>query len=181
MAIAQNISKFYKSATDRDFSRDFLFRITQLQLAGVEALVDEDLVYLRAAALPGRAITNVATPYMGLPFNIPGNATYPGSDSYKISFYLDAQSSLRNFLERGSRELFNDLTSTGNYTTPGNDSYIELQQLDKQLEPIDGGKYKLIGASLRTVDPIEYSIAEGNGKWVTIDATISYHFYTILA
>ena len=180
MAVNQNISKFYKSATDRDFSRDFLFRITQLKLAGVEPLVDEDLVYLRTAALPGRAITNVPTPYMGLPFNIPGNATYPGSDSYKIEFYLDAKSTLRNFLERGSRELFNDITSTGNYTTPGNDSYIELQQLDKQLEPIKGGKYKLIGASLRTVDPIEYSIAEGNGKWVTIGATISYHFYTIL-
>jgi hypothetical protein len=178
--INQTISKFYKSATDRDFSRDFLFRITQLQLAGVEPLQDDDLVYLRTAQLPGRAITNVPTPYMGLPFNIPGNATYPGSDAYKISFYLDAKSTLRNFLERGSRQLFNDVTSTGNYTTPGIDSFIELEQLDKQLEPVEGGKYKLIGASLRNVEPIEYSIAEGNGKWVTIDATISYHFYTVL-
>lgn len=177
--VNQNIQKFYKAATDRDFSRDFLFRITQLKLAGVESLVDQDLVYLKTASLPGRNITNVETPYMGLPFNIPGNATYPGSDSYKVSFYLDAKSTLRNFLERASREIFNDLTSTGNYTTPGVDSYIELQQLDKQLEPIPGGKYKLIGASLRNVEPIEYSIAEGNGKWVTIDATISYHFYVV--
>lgn len=181
MPINQNIQKFYKSATDRDFSRDFLFRITQLKLDGVEPLVDEDLVYLRTAALPGRAITNVPTPYMGLPFNIPGNATYPGSDAYRVSFYLDSESKLRNFLERGSRQIFNDLTSTGNYTTPGNDSYIELAQLDKQLNPIEGGKYKLIGASLRNVEPIEYNIAEGNGTWVTIDATISYHFYVLPA
>lgn len=179
MPVNQTIQKFYKSAVDRDFSRDFLFRITQLQLAGVEPLVDDDLVYLKAAALPGRDITNVPTPYMGLDFNIPGNATYPGSDAYQVSFYLDANSALRNFLERSSRELFNDLTSTGNYSTPGVGNFIELQQLDKQLEPIAGGKYKLIGASLRRVQPIEYNIAEGKGNWVTIDAQIAYHFYTV--
>ena len=179
MAVNQHITKFYKSATDRDFSRDFLFRVTQLKLAGMQPLDDDDLVYVRTASLPGRAVTNVPTPFMGLPFNIPGNATYPGSDAYKISFYLDANSSLRRFLENASRELFDDASSTGNYSTPGNEAYLVLQQLDKQLEPIKNGKYKLIGASLRTIDPVEYSISEGTGKWVTIDATIAYHFYTI--
>lgn len=181
MPINQDIQKFYKSAVDRDFARDFLFRVTQLQLAGVEPLVDDDLVYIRTASLPGRNITNVPAPFMGLPFNVPGNATYPGSDAYSVNFYLDANSRLRNYLERASREIFNDLTSTGNYTTPGIENYIELQQLDKQLEPIAGGKYKLIGASIRNVEPIEYSIAEGTGQWVQIAATIAYHFYTVPA
>ena len=181
MPINQDIQKFYKSAVDRDFARDFLFRVTQLQLAGVEPLVDDDLVYIRAANLPGRNITNVPTPFMGLPFNIPGNSTYPGSDAYNITFYLDANSRLRNYLERASREVFNDLTSTGNYTTPGVDSYLELQQLDKQLEPIAGGRYKLIGASIRNVDAINYSISEGTGKWVEVAATVAYHFYTVPA
>lgn len=181
MPIDQDIQKFYKSAVDRDFARDFLFRVTQLQLAGVEPLVDDDLVYIRTASLPGRNITNVPAPFMGLPFNVPGNATYPGSDAYGVNFYLDANSRLRNYLERASREIFNDLTSTGNYTTPGIENYIELLQLDKQLEPIAGGKYKLIGASIRNVEPIEYSIAEGTGQWVQIAATIAYHFYTVPA
>jgi len=181
MPINQDIQKFYKSAVDRDFARDFLFRVTQLQLAGVEPLVDDDLVYVRTASLPGRNITNVAAPFMGLPFNVPGNATYPGSDAYSVNFYLDANSRLRNYLERASREIFNDLTSTGNYTTPGVENYIELQQLDKQLDPIAGGRYKLIGASIRNVEPIEYSISEGTGQWVQIGATIAYHFYTVPA
>lgn len=181
MPVKQSIQTFYKSAVDRDFSRDFLFRVTQFQLAGVEPLVDEDLVYIKTAELPGRNITNVETPFMGLPFNIPGNATYPGSDGYAIKFYLDADSAIRNFLERSSREIFNDLTSTGNYTTPGIENYLELQQLDKKLDPIAGGKYKLIGASLRNVQPIEYAIAEGNGNWVECNATVAYHFYTVPA
>jgi len=181
MAVDQNIQKFYRSAIDRDFARDFLFRVTQLQLQGVEPLVDDDLVYLKTSRVPGRSITNVSTPYMGLPFNIPGNATYPGSDAFNVAFYLDADSRLRNYLERASRELFNDLTSTGNYTTPGIENYIELQQLDKELEPIAGGRYKLIGASLREVQPVEYNIAEGTGQWVEIASTIAYHFYTVTA
>jgi len=181
MPINQSISKFYKSAQDRDFARDFSFRVTQLQLQGVEPLVDDDLVYLKTSRIPGRSITNVETPYMGLPFNIPGNAKYPGSDSFEVKFYLDANSTLRNFLERASRELFNDLTSTGNYTTPGIENFIELQQLDKELNPIAGGRYKLIGASLREIQPVEYTIAEGTGQWVEIASTIAYHFYTVTA
>jgi hypothetical protein len=181
MPINQDIQKFYKSAVERDFSRDFLFRVTQLQLAGVEPLLDDELVYIRTASLPGRNITNIPTPFMGLPFNIPGGATYAGSDAYSVNFYLDANSRLRNYLERASREIFDDVNSTGNYSTPGVENYIELLQLNKQLDPIPGGKYKLIGASIRNVEPIEYSIAEGTGNWVQANATIAYHFYTVPA
>lgn len=181
MPVNQSIQDFYKVALERDFARDFNFRVTQFQLQGVEPLFDDDLVYCKAAELPGRQITNVAAPYMGLDFNIPGGATYPGSDSYKLTFYLDADSRLRNFFERASRELFDDITSTGNYTTPGVGNYIELQQLDKQLEPIPGGRYKLIGASFRNVSPISYKMAEGKGSYMEIDVTASYHFYTVTA
>ena len=152
--VNQAIQNFYRVAADRDFSRDFLFRVTGMQLQGVPALTDNDLVYIKTAALPGRAISNVAAPYMGLNFNIPGNVSYPGSDAYNLSFFLDADSQIRNYFEGASRALFDDVTSTGEYGTPDDDFYIQLAQLDKELEPIS--EYKLVGASLRSVNNIDY-------------------------
>ena len=176
MPVSQNIQNFYRIAADKDFSRDFLFRITQMQLQGVPALEEGDLVYAKAAALPGRNITNVAVPYMGLNLNVPGSVVYPGSEGYGLDFYLDGESSLRNYFETASRSLFDDQTSTGEYGTPDDDFYIQLAQLDKELEPV--AEYKLVGASLRTVDNIGYDIAGGTGATVSVNATVSYHFYT---
>tara|TARA_R110001592_G_scaffold250497_2_gene513108 strand:- start:3631 stop:4170 length:540 start_codon:yes stop_codon:yes gene_type:complete len=176
MPVNQNIQNFYRTAADKDFSRDFLFRVTQMQLQGVPALEEGDLIYVKTASLPGRNITNVAVPYMGLNLNIPGTATYPGSEAYSLSLYLDADSNLRNYFETASRSLFDDQTSTGEYGTPDDDFFIQLAQLDKDLEPI--AEYKLIGASLRSVNNIQYNIAGGTGTTVAIDATVSYHFYT---
>jgi len=179
MPVNQNIQQFYRQAAARDFSRDFLFRVTELVLQGVNPLGDGDLVYARTAALPGRSITNVAVPYMGLNINVPGTATYPGSDSYSIAFYLDAASNLRNYFETASRTLFDDQTSTGGYGTPGRESYILLEQLDKQLNPIAGGKYKLNGASIRGIENIGYNMAEGTGNIVPFSVTFAYHYYTV--
>ena len=176
MPVNQNIQNFYRAAADKDFSRDFLFRVTQMQLQGVPALEEGDLIYVKTASLPGRNIGNVAIPYMGLQLNVPGAATYPGSDAYALSFYLDAESSLRNYFETASRSLFDDQSSTGEYGTPDDDFFIQLAQLDKELEPVS--EYKLVGASLRSVSDIGYNIAEGTGATVQIDATVSYHFYT---
>lgn len=176
MPVNQNIQNFYRAAADRDFSRDFLFRVTQMQLQGVPALDEGDLIYVKTAQLPGRNIGNVSVPYMGLNLNVPGAVTYPGSEGYQLSFYLDADSNLRNYFEAASRSLFDDQTSTGEYGTPDDDFFIQLAQLDKELEPV--AEYKLIGASLRNVNGIGYDIASGSGQTVSIDATISYHFYT---
>ena len=176
MPVNQNIQNFYRIAADKDFSRDFLFRITQMQLQGVPALDEGDLVYAKTAELPGRTIGNVAVPYMGLNLNVPGAVTYPGSDQYGLDFYLDGESSLRNYFETASRSLFDDQTSTGEYGTPDDDFYIQLAQLDKDLEPI--AEYKLVGASLRNVSGITYEIANGTGATVSVAATVSYHFYT---
>lgn len=180
MPVDQNIQQFYRIAQDRDFSRDFLFRVTQMQLQGVPALQDSELVYVKTASLPGRNITNVTAPYMGLNFNVPGSVTYPGSDSYSLTFYLDGQSVLRNYLENASRNLFDDQVSTGAYGTPGFNNFIQLEQLDKSLEPITNGKYKLVGASIRNIDNISYDIAAGTGNIVNVTATIAYQYYELV-
>lgn len=174
-SVNQNIQNFYRVAASRDFSRDFLFRVTDLKLDGLPAMNEEQLIYAKAAALPGRTITNVAVPYMGLPLNVPGNVTYPGSEGYALNFFLDADSALRNYFETASRNLFDDQSSTGAYGTPDDNSYITLAQLDKNLEIIT--QYKLIGASLRAINSIEYTMSAGTGQTVDVGVTIAYHFY----
>ena len=124
--VNQSIQNFYRVAADRDFSRDFLFRLTQMQLQGVPALTENELVYVKTAALPGRAISNIPVPYMGLDFNIPGSVKYTGSEAYNLTFFLDANSQLRNYFEGASRALFDDTTSTGEYGTPDDDFFIQF-------------------------------------------------------
>ena len=173
--VNQNIQNFYKVAAAKDFSRDFLFRVVELNIAGVPAMTEDQLIYAKGGAIPGRQITNIAAPYMGLNLNVPGGVTYPGSEGYNLTFYLDSQSELRTFFEAASRNLFDDLTSTGAYGTPDGTNYIILSQLDKDLNPIS--TYKLIGASIRSIGNIAYNISGGTGSTVEVTATIAYHFY----
>lgn len=177
MAVNQTIQSFYRTATDKDFSRDFLFRVQSMNLPGAGSMPESELVYAKAANLPGRNITNVPVPYMGLNFNVPGNATYPGSEGYSLTFYLDADSKIRTYFEAASRGLFDDSTSVGGYGTPDDDYFITLIQLNKSLEPIENGTYKLIGASVRNITDVTYSIAAGTGQTVDVTATIAYHYY----
>jgi hypothetical protein len=141
-------------------------------------MTDDELVYAKAANLPGRNITNVQVPYMGLNLNIPGNATYSGAEGYSLTFFLDANSGLRKLFETASRNLFDDSTSIGQYGTPDDTYYIELAQLDKNLDILT--KYKLIGASIRNIGDVSYNISGGTGQTVELPVTIAYHFYNIV-
>ena len=178
MPVNQNIRNFYNVAATRDFSRDFLFRVLDIKLQGVPDMNEDQLIYAKAAALPGRTITNIAVPYMGLNLNVPGGATYPGSAEYALNFFLDSESELREYFETASRNLFDDRDSTGTYGTPNGNSFITLGQLDKGLNIIS--KYKLEGASIRAINSIDYKMSEGTGATVDVGVTIAYHFYTAL-
>ena len=136
--VRQTISDFYRVAVERDFARDFQFRVLSIDSGGASTVTfdEDDLVYCTAANLPARAITNVAVPYMGLNFNVPGNATYPGSEGYTLNFYRDQNSVLRQKFEDMSRDIFDDATSTGNYFAPRQSAVIDLVQLDTQLDAI---------------------------------------------
>lgn len=172
---SQTIRNFYTAAAAADFSRDFLFRVGALRTPRL-VLGEEELIYVRTAALPGRDIGNVDVKYMGLSFNTPGGVTYPNSGSYSLEFYCDQGSLLRERLIQESRDVFDDATSIGSYNTPGPDSYIVLYQLDKQLVPVT--QYTLYGVSIRNVGEISYEIADGTGNYKTFSATFAYHYFT---
>lgn len=171
----QTIGNFYERAVSREFSRDFLFRVLSINFAGGAVFNEDELIYAKTAKLPSRSITNTQAKFMGLNFNIAGTAIYPGSDTFAITFYCDATSSLRNKFLQETRRVFDGATSTGDYNIAGRSSTITLLQLDKALNPVS--TFRLVGASIRTVGEIGYNMADGTGQPVTFDATIAYHFF----
>lgn len=175
--VNQLIQDFYRVAQTREFARDYNFRVLSINTGGASTVTfdDNDLVYVKTATLPERAITNIAVPYMGLNFNVPGNAVYPGSEAYTLTFYADANSQIRQKFEQWSQDIFNDGTSTGNYFAPKQTAVIDLVQLDNQMNKV--AQYQLVGVSVRSVGPMTFNISEGTGNTVEFTATISYHYW----
>lgn len=178
--INQLITNFYDQAVARDFSRDINFRVLNI-VPGPNApnitFGENDLVYAKSGAVPGRNITNVRAQYMGLNFNLPGVVQYPGSEGYTLDFYCDKNSEIRQKFEQWSRAIFDDSTSTGNYFAPTQSSYIVLSQLTPDFKTVPGGKYKLVGVSIRNVGDLKYNIATGVGELVSFTVTMAYHYY----
>ena len=172
--IDQSIQDFYRVAQDRDFTRDFQFRVLDVSDRGSPVLTQEDLVYATAASLPARAITNVPIPYMGLSFNLPGAATYPGSEGYALTFRADGQHQLRTVFENWSRDIFDDQTSTGEFRLHSN-STISLAQLNQNLDV--ARIYKLIGVYPVNVGDMAFDMT-GGGNIVNFTATLAYQYWT---
>ena len=95
--VRQTIQDFYTQAQVKDFARTNLFRVLDISLGGTDVeFGEEDMVYATTATLPGKSITTIPVPYMGLNFNVPGNVQYDGSDAYQINFRCDEKYDLRN-------------------------------------------------------------------------------------
>lgn len=177
---SQLISNFYTQAATLDFSRDVSFKVTNINPDPSFGLVftPNELVYAKSAKVPGRNITNVEAPYMGLKFNLPGVVEYPDSNNYSIEFYCDVNSSIRSMFEKWSRVTFNDANSTANYTVPSKTSYIQLAQLAPDLTVVQ--TYKLVGVGIRSVGEVEYKMAEGTGAIQSFNVGLAYHYYELV-
>lgn len=177
------IQDFYTLAQQVDFARLHQFRLIEWTWNGQSIFLDgtDHHVYLETASLPGREITNVPVPFMGLNFNIPGLATYSGSANYPVVFRSDSYYFLRQCIEHATRKVFNDATSVGDYNTPNTASYMILQTVDKYLNG-DGGPtgtpyYTLWGASLINTGQIDYNLGD-TGQIAKVNGTLTYHYWT---
>tara|TARA_B100000470_G_C19615476_1_gene313017 strand:- start:112 stop:651 length:540 start_codon:yes stop_codon:yes gene_type:complete len=169
----QDIQKFFQVLRTRDFARDFQFRVTDIRDRGIALLTDDDLVYAKGGAVPGRTIGTIPVPYMGLQFRVPGAAAYPGSDAYTLEFYADSENLIRTVFERWSELTFDDATSTGNYRLFEN-SQVVLAQLNQKLEIVN--EYKLIGVFPTEVGALTYSTV-GGGESIAFTATLAYQYW----
>ena len=168
----QTIGKFYSQVQNVDFARQFQFRVNTLANTNFK----DQLVYLETANLPGRSITNVQVPFMGLQFNVPGTATYPGSDAWNVTFRCDQNYNIRQVLEAATFLTFDDSDSTGDYNIARNSSIIEILLLNKVMEPIRS--YKLFGAYVTNVGEATYNLGD-SGTIQTVNATLAYQYWRI--
>jgi len=171
--MSQNISDFYTSVQANDFARQFQFRV--IQLANI-AFSETSLVYVETANIPGRTINNIQVPFMGLNFNVPGTASYPGSDAWNVTFRCDQSYNIRAALEDATIVTFDDSSSTGNYNIARSPSNIVLDLLDKTGAPIR--QYTLFGAYVVSVGDMAYNLGD-NGTIVTVPTTLAYQYWRI--
>lgn len=171
--MAQNISDFYRTVQQKDFARQFQFRLVQLANTNFG---ESDLIYVETANLPGRAITNVPVPFMGLQFNVPGTATYPGSDAYAVTFRCDQNYNIRAVLENATFNTFDDSTSTGDYNIARNSSVITLNLLNKTGGTVR--QYTLYGAYVVSVGESTYNLGD-NGTIQTVPTTLAYQYWRV--
>jgi hypothetical protein len=169
----QNISDFYTQAQSKDFARQFQFRLVQLANTNFG---DSDLVYVETASLPGRQINNITVPFMGLQFNVPGTASYPGSDGYSVTFRCDQNYDIRARLENATFNTFDDASSTGDYNIARQSSIIRLALLNKDLNPIR--EYALYGAYVVSIGDIQYNLGD-NGSIVIVPAVLAYQYWRV--
>ena len=181
-----SIENFFNYASQKQFARDFLFRVKQVSIQGLELNGETDLLYARSATFPGRDIENKQVKHAGQNFNLNGSATYPGSEAWAIEFYVDQSMEIRTKLEKASRQLWDNATTTGNLCMPGVGDKITLDilQIPCNAGTSNGGgslevgkTIELVGAQLKNIGEIAYQIADGTGEILTFTASFSYHFY----
>lgn len=171
----QKIADFYSAAQNNDFARQFQFRLAELANTNFGS---SDFVYLETASLPGRAITNVPVPFMGLQFNVAGTATYPGSDAYAVTFRCDQKYNIRSILENATFNTFDDGASQGDYNIARNSSKIVMNLLGKDNSTVR--QYTLYGAYVVSIGDIAYNLGD-SGSIVTVPATLAYQYWRVTA
>ena len=171
--MAQNISDFYSSVQQKDFARQFQFRLVQLANTNFG---EDTLIYVETATLPGRSITNVQVPFMGLQFNVPGTATYPGSESYAVTFRCDQDYNIRAALENATFNTFDDGTSTGDFNIARNSSVITMNLLNKSGGTVR--QYTLYGAYVVSVGDLSYNLGD-SGTIQTVPTTLAYQYWRV--
>lgn len=165
------IRNFYDAAIKRGFLRDYHFRVIR---AG-NWLNADDFLYMTTASLPGRTVTSIQVPYMGLNFQVPGTANYNQNAGWPVTFRCDETLNIRSKLETWSRAAFDDITSTGaNIPDKGADNQITLVTLDGRGDAQK--QITLIGAWPVDIGNASFKM-DGNGTVVTINVTIAYQYW----
>ena len=169
----QTIENFYNVASNKDFARLFQFRVTSF---GRIQFADGQRMFIETASLPGRQINNIPVPYMGLQFNVPGTASYPGSANYQVTFRCDESYDIRAALETEMFATFDDSTTRGNYNISGRNNVLTMELVDKNFNTIRA--YDLVGVYVQSLADTQYDVKD-NGSVASVQATLAYQFWRV--
>lgn len=175
MAVNQNISNFINVASQKDFARNNLYRVMAFKTRAL-TLDEHELIYCKGADVPGRTTPTATVAYHGMTMNYnKSTVEYPGAENYTLTFYLDANGELRKRFEEASRIVFNDITNTGNWRFPTSNDIITIAQLGFDMEPVK--YFHLYGVTIKNIEAINTSIADGDGSSIEVKVTLSYIYY----
>lgn len=183
--MAQGIQDYYDTIQRKGFQRRNLFRIAAINGDGILSKLAAELTsldggisnaYLTTATVPGRSIQNVTAGFMGMDFNVPGNAKYDNSNSWTVQFRLPGDLSIRNAFEQMSYDIFDDGTSTGCYGVPNSRNIITLALLNIKGEAVR--YYDLIGVYPVSFGGLSFDLT-GNADVMTFNATLAYQYFRI--
>ena len=171
----QTIQNFYDAALRLDFARKNLFRVDYIETQFTNVRFDtDDLVYIETLSLPQRTINNQPVKFMGVDFNVPGTASYPGSNAWNVTFRMPGDLMIRRKLEQWTRNVFDDQTSTGAYNLADLGT-LGLSLMDKDGQPVIS--YKLWGVYCVSLGDYALDIKD-SGSIVTQPATLAYQYWT---
>jgi hypothetical protein len=173
MAVNQLISNFNTVASQKDFSRNNLYRLMSLKTRALE-LDESDLIYCRGAQIPGRENPSASVNFHGMEFRYPKSTVKYDGSSYTLKFLLDANGDLRRKFEEASRIIFNDQSNTCNWRFPGATDQIVIAQLGLNMEPIK--IYTLYGVCITKIEAYDSDFT-GEGEAVEISVTFTYNYY----
>lgn len=169
MPMTNDILNFYQTAQEREFSRKFMFEVSELG-----PLDEKDRIYIKTAKLPGRTVSNHNVQHMGVKFNLPGSVVYDGSDAWEVTFLCDEAHNIRRKILAWQDEIFSIQYSGKLYGTPNQmRARIRLLQKDRTQEH---DTYILIGIYPTKVGEIEYTVAD-EGDVQEFSATFAYQFW----
>lgn len=178
-----SIKKAYQVFKEHDFSRQFQIRI--LNMNGVPDYVYNEIiekpagagghVYATTYGIPGRTINDIAIPYQGFQFHIPGAVTYE-PNPWTVTFRTPGTYLVRNALERWSFATNSDETSCGNFNIPCPDVTIDLAVLSPKCDVLR--VYRLHGVYPQNISEIAYNM-EGV-EATTFTASFHYQYWRLV-
>lgn len=182
--MAQGIQDYYNAIQKRGFQRNNLFRIIDITGDGILTKLRNELsfdgplsnAYVESASVPSRSISVQNASFMGLQFNIPGTATYPGSEGWDVTFKLPGDLSIRNAFESMNFDVFDDATSTGCYGVPANTNILTMALLNIKGEAVR--YYDLIGVWPVSFGALEFDLTS-NGEIMTFTGTLAYQYFRV--
>ena len=164
-----SIQQFYSVAQQKEFARQFQFRV--VNLGPFDA---DDLLYVQTATLPQKTVQNQTATFMGLDFNVPGSVKFDGSNSWQITFWCDEGINIRNKMENYIKTIFDIETSTGLYGVPTEIATMDL--LGKNKETVR--RYDFVGLYPISVGALEYNITSA-GEIMTVQCTFAYQYWQL--
>ena len=113
---------------------------------------------------------------MGLQFNVPGTAHYPGSDAWQVTFRCDAKYDIRTILENLTIQTFDDSSSMGDYKVPDPSRKMIMNLLDDKFARVR--QYWFMGAYVVSLGDVAYDIGD-TGNLVKIPVTLAYQYWRV--